>query len=269
MGIACAVAVFALDGCQRQAAQNPNANASVDATGYLSPPTLMTAVRDGRGEVILSGRAPGDAEVRLRDPFGGAFSATANEGAWSMQLPPATEPRMFAFEGELSGRVLHAEGAILILPPPGPAAVLARAGYGALVIGEGAGPLRLATVDYDGGGGGSVSGFTAPRAPVRFVLDGQPVGAGQADDQGRFTILDLTARRPFATGAHTVTIESQTSAVRGQIDVTPATSLGDAPFYVTRETGAWRADWRIPGGGTQSTIVFDTPPPEVPAGAKP
>jgi hypothetical protein len=257
-----------LAACQRPAAQAPAANAAPDVTGYLAPPTLTLAARTPDGGLSLSGDAPADAEVRLRDPSGAAFSATANDGAWSMQLPPSSAPRMFAFEGETAGRVLHGEGAILVLPPPGPAAVLTRAGYGALVIGPKAGPLRILTMDYDGGGGGAVSGVTTPHAPVRFMLDDRPAGASQADDKGRFTVMDLSTRAPFGPGAHTIRIESQTSAVQGQLVVTPAASLTDTPFQATRETGAWRADWRIPGGGVQTTIVFDAPadarPPAAP-----
>ncbi len=164
---------------------------------------------------------------------------------------------MFAFEGELSGRIVHADGAVLALPPPGPAAVLMRAGYGAAPIGTGGAP-RLSAIDYDGAGG-SVSGVAAPRAPVRLVLDGRPVGAGQADDGGRFSVLDLAARAPFGPGPHTVRIESPAGALQGKLVVSPSELPDDAPFRARREADRWRVDWRIPGGGVQTTLVFDVP----------
>ncbi len=255
---AIALTALALAACQKPAAQT--GAAAPDPSGYLSPPTLVSATRDAAGGVVFSGRAPAEVEVRLRDPGGTAFSATANDdGDWSMQLPPSAAPRMFAFEGELSGRSLHGEGAILALPAPAPVAVLARAGYGALPIGEQAGPLRITAIDYDGAGGGSVSGVSAPGKPVRLVLDGQPAGVGQADRDGRFTVLDLNTRTPMRPGAHTVRIESPSGAVQGPLTVTPAGNLGGEAFLAVREGDGWRTDWRTPGGGTQTTVVFGAP----------
>jgi hypothetical protein len=246
-----------LAACQKQTAQGVAGTAAADPSVYLSPPTVTGAARDGAGGVTLSGRAPAETEVRLRDPGGGAFSATANDdGNWSIQLPPADPPRMFALEGEVSGRVLHGEGALLTLPAPGPAAMLARTGYGALPIGVGPGPLAIDAIDYDGGGGGSVSGVTAANATVRLVLDGQPVGMGQADRQGRFAVLDLSARTPFAPGAHVVRIEGRTGAVQGRVVVSPPDPLGDAVFHASRQDGGWRIDWRTPGGGVQTLLTF-------------
>ena len=245
--------------------------AAPDLSGYLAPPMLTAAVHDADGGATFSGHAPPDAEVRLREPGGAAFSATANDdGDWSMQLPPPDTPRMFAFEGELSGRLLHGEGAIIALPPPAPAAVLARGGYGALPIGVApvsAGPPRIMAVDYDGAGGGSVSGVTAARAPVRVLLDGQAVGAGQSDGQGRFAVLDLSvsaldprARKLFTPGPHTIRIEGPSGAVQGQLTVAHARPLDGEAFRTVREGGAWRTDWRTPGGGVQTTLVFGASP---------
>jgi hypothetical protein len=236
------------------------APAGVDAAGYLEPPTLTGAVRDAAEGVILSGKAPPDAEVRLRDPGGGSFSATASSaGDWSIQLTPSQEPRMFAFEGQLGARVLHAEGALLVLPYPGPAAVLMRAGYGAMPIEVTRGPFHIEAIDYDGSGGAAVSGVAAPRSMLRLVLDDKPVGAGQADDQGHFTVLDLSARSPMTRGQHTLRVESQTKAVQGPLTVDAPPDLPDSPFRAMRVADGWRVDWRIPGGGVQTTMVFDQP----------
>ncbi len=267
------VAILALAACQKSAAERNDADAPADPAGYLPPPTLLAATRDASGGLAFSGEAPASTEVRLRDPAGAAFSATANDdGNWSMQLPPSDAPRMFAFEGEISGRVLHGEGAIIALPAPAPVAVLARACYGALTIGASPGPLRIVAVDYDGAGGGSVSGVAAARSPVRLVLDGQPVGIGQADDQGRFAVLDVNARKPFGQGAHIVRVEGPSSAVQGQLTVSRAKDLGGDVFRAVREASAWRTDWRIPGGGVQTTLVFDAETaasPPAPGAAKP
>ena len=258
--VAIALATLTLPACQKQAARGEAGALAVDPSAYLPPPTITAAVRDAAGGVTLSGRAPGQTEVRLRDPAGGAFSATAtDDGVWSIHLPPADAPRMFAFEGEVSGRLIHGEGALLTLPAPGPAAMLARTGYGALPIGVRPGPLGIDAIDYDGGGGGSVSGVTAANAPVRLVLDGQPVGMSQADGQGRFSVLDLSARTPFSAGAHVVQIEGRAGAVQGQVVVSPPSGLGDAVFHAAPAASGWRIDWRTPGGGVQTLLTFGAP----------
>ena len=259
-----AAALVGLGACRPPDGQAAATPAAPDASGYLEPPVMTGAVREADGRVTLSGHAPADAEVRLMDPGGGAFSATATSGGdWSIQLAASPQPRMFAFEGEVSGRVLHGEGAVLVLPAPGPEAVLMRAGYGAVPVGPGGGPFRIEAIDYDGSGGVAVSGVAPPRAMLRFVLDGAPAGAGQADDKGRFTVLDMNTRTPMGRGDHTVRIESQTAAVHGPLTVAAPADLSDRAFAATRELDGWRIDWRIPGGGTQSTLVFDaaTPPP--------
>jgi len=263
LGLACATAtLLTLGACQKPAGEPAAANSTADVSGYLEPPVMTGAVREADGRVTLTGRAPIDTEVRLMAPGGGAFSATATAaGDWSIQLAASPEPRMFAFDGEIAGRVLHAEGAVLVLPSPGPAAVLMRAGYGAAPIGSGGGPFRIEAIDYDGSGGVAVSGVAAPRAMLRFVLDGAPAGAGQADDKGRFTVLDMNTRTPMGQGAHTVRIEGQTTAVHGPLTIAAPTDLSDRAFASTRELDGWRIDWRIPGGGTQGTLVFDAASP--------
>jgi hypothetical protein len=235
-----------------------------DLSGYLEPPAIEKATRDSRGVITLVGQAPAGAEVRLQQPDGGAFSATAgDDGTWSIALPASAAARMFSLEGEEAGRVIHGEGALVTLPAPGPPAVLARAGYGTLILGQAPGPLRIGAIDYDGAGGGAISGVTERRAPVRFVLDDQPVGAGEADAAGRFTILDVSARKPLTPGVHTFRVETQTQgrtgAVEGRWPVTVAAAPGEAVFDAVRMNGAYRLDWRIPGGGMQTTVIFDAP----------
>lgn len=274
---ALAAGALLLNACERPSVADAPAIAPTDKGGYVAPPALTAAARDGDGETELSGLAPVGAEVRLRDPDGAAYSATADrDGSWAVRLPPSASPRMFAFEGALDDRLLHAEGAILVLPAPGPPALLTRAGVGALPVSTGGGGLSILSIDEDGAGGGAVSGYAAPRAPVRLVLDDVAVGVGEADDQGRFTLLDLSARTPFSPGSHVIRVESRNAAVQGALVVEGPRALGDQPFAATRTANGWRIDWRIPGGGQQATLVFDLPsrpapravPPPAPASSR-
>jgi hypothetical protein len=198
--------------------------------------------------------------VRLQAPDGAAFAAASGEdGTWSVTLPRAPQPRMFAMEGDDAGRILHADGALLLLPPPGPRAVLARPGYGSTVIGPAGGRLRLEGADFDGAGGGAVSGTAPPGAAVRFLLDGQLAGAGVADRAGRFTVLDLDPRSlPVAPGRHLFRVEAQKAGAQEQeVQVADAAPPPGQVFVATRETGDWRVTWRIPGGGAQTSVIFD------------
>jgi hypothetical protein len=286
----------ALCGCGRPTAEATSVP-PVDPTGYLAPPTLTRASGLADGSATLAGHAPAGAVVSLHAPDGAAFSDTANPGGdWSINLPPADAPRMFAFGASMAGRDVHGEGAVLVLPSQETPALLVRAGYGAAPIGGAAdakgddakgdddrgdddktadqkgGALMLTAVDIDGGGGGAVSGYATPRATVRFLLDGQPVGGGQGDASGRFVLLDLNTRVPFAHGAHRVRVESQGRAVETEVAVAEP-DPGAGVFQAGRQGPAWRVSWRLPAGGAQTTLVFDPPlrpgsaPPSPPTAA--
>jgi hypothetical protein len=200
--------------------------------------------------------------VRLQAPDGAAFAAASgDDGAWSITLPSSAQPRMFAMEGDDAGRILHAEGALLLLPPPGPRAVLARPGYGSLVLGAHATGLRLEGLDFDGAGGGAASGQAPPGAAVRLLLDHQPAGTGVADRDGRFTVLNLDPRvAPMAPGPHLFRVETAGGgAQETRFDVADAAPPPGQVFMAKRTGAAWSVTWRIPGGGAQTSVIFDEP----------
>ena len=89
------------------------------------------------------------------------------------------------------------------------------------------------------------------------------MGDSEADAGGWYTVLDLSARTPLMPGDHSLRIETQTNghaaAVEGRWTVTRAATLGADVFHASHDPGAWRVDWRIPGGGVQTTVVFDQP----------
>lgn len=170
---------------------------------------------------------------------------------------------MFAFEADDQGRIVHAEGALLALPAPGPAMALARTGFGALVIGDPSGAPHISAIDYDGAGGGAVSGFSPPRTPVQLLVDGRLIASGVSDVHGRFTLLGFDPRAGFSPGEHDLSVVMRSGersvSVRGRWPVTPAAPLGEQVFAARREGEAFRVDWRIPGGGSQTTVILDPP----------
>ena len=97
-----------------------------------------------------------------------------------------------------------------------------------------------------------------PNQPVRVFLDGQEAGEGQADARGWF---DVSLSEPLAPTGHSVIVSTPDGRAAQAFDATRAAPLAAPPFAAGRKTGAWRIDWMTPGGGVQTTVLFD------PAGA--
>ena len=233
-------------------------------TGYALPPELTDAVRGADGGVTLTGRAPPDSRVRLNSPEGQSLGATAGrDGSWTLSLPPSATPRMFALAAEVAGRPMRAEGPVLVLPAPAPAAVTPRAGFGALAVGHATVPTIVA-LDYDAGGGAAVAGLAPPKASVRLLIDGMPAGSDQADERGRFAIMAVGG--PVSPGERLVQVATDAGGAQARVALSAPTAPGAAAYLARREDGRWRIDWSLPGGGVQTTLVFDAGPREAPSG---
>lgn len=225
--------------------------------GYIAPPIPALATRLPDGGVQLTGRAPAAAQVRLASPDGTAVQAVAGaSGAWTLTLPPASDVRMFAVSAKAGDDILRAEGALIVLPAPATPAVLARAGFGAAALAPSPGAPQLVALDYDSSGGAAVAGFAAKGAEVRLSLDGDPAGIDQADQAGRFAILAPNER--LTNGRHTLSVEASGALARAEAAYSAPQPLA-SPFRALRQPGAWRVDWSLPGGGVQTTVVFDPP----------
>lgn len=260
-GAAICLAALALGACGRPAATAPQATADKAQTaasnaGYLTPPQLSLAVRQPDGAVRLTGTAAAGARVRLASPQGASFGATAGpDGAWSLDLPVAATPSMFAVSAEAGGETVRAEGALLVLPAPGPPGLLTRAGFAALVLGSAPRAAGIVALDYDSAGGAAVAGFAPPGVQVRLSLDGQPAGLDQANSKGRFAVM--APNRRLSNGRRRIEIEAQGAPPASvEAEVSPPAPL-TTPYRAVRQAGAWRVDWTPPGGGVQTTLVFD------------
>ena len=248
------LALAACGPAKAPSASAPPQPAEATEAGYLAPPQLLSAARAGT-VLRLSGQAPAGATVRFASPDGQAFAATAGAGGtWSLDLPGSAQPRMFALSAETGGHVLRSEGAVIAAPAPAFPLLLARAGAAALPAGDGAGAPALVSLDYDSGGGVSVGGFAAPGAAIRLTVDGVQVGQGQADARGRFGVAVTGGQvRP---GAHAFAVQTPAGTAGARIVLSAAAPLV-APFRAAREAGGWRIDWAPPGGGAQTTVLFD------------
>ena len=248
----------------------PPVNATAGA--YLSPPTLVDAQRAPGGDVRLTGQAPAGAVVRLRSPEGGAVTAVAGaDGGWMLTVAPAAEPsppRLYAFQAETKDQVLRGEGALAVLPGPGPVAMVLRPGFASVPTGHGQdGRIQLVTFDYDGEAA-AASGLAPPQSTVRLLVDGVTIGISRADALGRFGILGVAAQK-IPPGAHVVRMDTpQGLAVERPVTVA-APSLPNGQLFAAAPTSdGWSITWSLTGGGAQTSLIFDDavaqPPPKAP-----
>ena len=259
-GAALGAAALALAACgpaPSEAAKSASAPqaARPAATGYLAPPDLAGAQRTATG-LALQGHAPAGVTVNLASPEGARLSVAAGaDGRWSLTVPSPARPGMFALSANLDGRTIRAEGAVLILPEPGPPALLVRAGFAAAPLGAAARTPSVTALDYDRGGGAAVAGLARPMARVRLSIDGMAAGVAQADEDGRFAVL--AANRPLSPGRRRLQIDTDAGQAEVQVEVSQPVPLGEAVYRASRLEGGWRIDWVPAGGGVQTTVVFD------------
>ncbi len=260
LALSVAVLILPLCGCgQSRGSDNQvasEASGDPQASDYVVAPTVQTAVHTSDAMVTLTGRAAPDSIVRLSSPEGQSWGMTSGpDGAWSFTIPVSREPRMLALTAERAGRDVHAEGAVILLPAGALAGVVARAGYGALAVANPVARPVIVGLDFDGGGGAVASGMAKPGSTVRLFVDDEAAGSGKADAMGRFATPAVN--RPLTLGAHRVQVQTPEGAADLQLLVKASAPLNGV-YRATREDGAWRLDWRTPGGGQQSTLIFDS-----------
>jgi len=227
--------------------------------GYLPPPQLRSVVRS-RTAVMLLGSAAPNARVELMAPEGDVIAVHSSvAGAWRLTLPAVARPRMFALEARIKdgapgGRVVHSEGALVLIPHSGPPALLVRAGAGALVFAAQTVRPSLDALDYDPGGFSAAAGRARPGASVRLMMDGVLAGVGQADAGGRYSILAANRRLPL--GGHTAVVQSADGQDERQFMISPPGPTLTTSYKVDPTPDGWRLEWVIPDGAVQTTLVF-------------
>jgi hypothetical protein len=247
---ACALAVA----CSRtERSHGSAARAQPSPSAYLPPPDLMKATRQAGG-VLLSGTATPGAALRLASPDGSAITGAANpRGGWAILAPAGAAPRLYSLSQTIGGRLVRAVGYIAVLPAPGPAAALLRPASSAAL--PSSDPERgLTAIDYDASGAAMASGRAAPEENVRVFLDGKEAGEDRADDRGVFS---ATLSSSLAPGPHVLALAGERLRETAAFAAARTAQVATPPFDAARMDGAWRIDWMTPGGGVQSTVLFD------------
>ncbi len=227
--------------------------ASSPEGSYLAPPALESAQHFASGRILLVGRAPPTAHVRLASPQGQALFATSDRaGAWRLSLPASPETRLFGLSVIDASRPLQAQG-YQAVTPGGTVAEL-RAGAGARVLDAGGRRPRILALDFDRKGGAVISGFATAGSALGVRIDGVARGSARAGPDGRFT---LAFDEPLAPGPHRFEVVTAGGTSGVDAVVSAAGALTTGPFSAARAGEAWRIDWTTPGGGMQSTLLFD------------
>lgn len=224
--------------------------------GYLSPPRVR-AVKLGRAGLALAGTAAPGARVTLGASTGALRYAIANDaGLWTLVIPAAADLRLFGVSMTVGDRTVQAEG-YLAVTPDGRAAEL-RAGAGALVHSSPSRRPLILALDFDRDGAAMVSGVGTANAEVGLRLDRSAAGGSTVDRSGRYS---FALSRPMNSASHDLEISGEGGEQVVVVEATRPAPFGD-PFRAQRVSRGWRIDWMTPGGGVQSTILFDRPGPQ-------
>lgn len=221
--------------------------------GYLAPPLTLAAQPSRDGTVVLSGSAAPGATVRLGTPSGEVLNAVADgKGAWTATAKLSQTVKLYGLSMSVEGRTVQSEGYLAVTPDGGAAQL--RAGAGAQVISPPSRRPRILAIDYDRDGGAVVSGIGTPSADVGLRVNRVARGDSNVDSQGRFAIA-LT--QPLAQGPHEFEVAAEGGEDRLVAATVRPTPPSGAPFQASRGDEGWRIDWMTPGGGVQTTLLFD------------
>ena len=220
---------------------------------YQAAPEISGVSLAAVGHIMISGTASPGVAVRLASPGGAAqFATAAADGSWRLALSPSDAPRLFGLSMSSGGPVVQAMGYIFVAPD-GTTARL-RAGGGTQALAPGVHGLTALALDYDKRRAAVLSGVAAPGETVTLRVDGVARGQAAAARAGRFV---LSLNQPLDAGSHTLDLASPSGQSQASVAVDEPATLARGPFSAGRQGHGWRVDWLTPGGGEQTTLVFD------------
>jgi hypothetical protein len=253
-GLAAIALTLAACGGEPVASQKKPAPETAAEAGYMEPPRV-TAVRATGAVMRLEGSAAPGAKVRIASPAGDAQFAQADaKGRWSANVTPAQPVNLYGLSMKDGERMAQAEGYVLVAAN-GAAAQL-RAGAGAVALAPASKAPRILAIDYDRGGGAVVSGVAAPGVELALRVDRARRGETKADSRGRFVI---PLAEPLKPGLHAFEVAGQGGEDVRQANIGGASRLTGGPYAGVRTDFGWRVDWMTPGGGEQTTLLFERP----------
>jgi len=245
--------VLALASCAPPPTGAERPRESAAERGYAPPPAITASARGPEGRVLLAGVAAPASRVRLGSPDGHEIFVLADAtGAWRAALPASDSVNLYGLSAPQGGQVVQAEG--YVAAAPGGEAARLRAGSGAVVFERPRSGAGLLAADFDRKGAAVLSGWAPPKSAITVNVDGAARARVEPGADGRFM---LTLDKPLGAGPHAVEVAGGGAPWRGSLDVSPASPLTAGPFRAAAVAGGWRVDWLTPGGGVQSTVIFE------------
>ncbi len=242
-----------LSGCQK-----PHTGADTDPAaglrqyGYTAAPVIVAVAQPSPGTVVVTGQALPDGRVRFLYGQARAVGVTADsQGRFTAELPISGAGGIYDLSMEDGGALQHAEGRLFVPAGQPTKAVLLRPGAPAAPIASHA--MGIVAVDYDSAGALGVAGRVAPRAVANLVVNGEVRAQPVSDAAGKYLAVTQIPQPADTAVSVALSIEAAGAEWKRTISVSAA---ADDQESVTAMDGGWRVDWRIPGGGTQTTLVF-------------
>jgi len=185
------------------------------------------------GSVALAGRTDPEARVRLQSPDGSAYGVTAGaDGGWTLAAPVAPVARLLSVSEVVGSRAVQSVGYLAVLPAPGQAAIMLRAG------------------------GGSQAFASASSAPWISAIDFDDGGEARPGSDGRFSVTPTFLLKP---GLHEAEAQSAVGQNHANFALGAGPTISGSPVVGQRQSSDWRLDWLTPAGAPQTTLVFDPP----------
>ena len=251
-----ALSVATVTACSRpEAAPHHDRTAELMDKGYSPAPVVLGVRQTAPDKIVLDGQALPGGRVRILCGLDGqqrAIGLTADDkGHFSAELPTGPHGSVFDLSMESAGSLMHAEGRLYVPPGQPGKAVFMRPGAPSLpLVSQGGG---LAIIDYDSAGAFAVVGRVAPRAPVNLTVDGELRARTTSDANGMFSAV--TQIPPPGGSSVTVKVEAEAAGATWHRDVPVSAATTQIDTAVPSGDG-WRVDWRLPGGGAQTTLIF-------------
>lgn len=233
-----------------QAAQDPDAY--LRAAGYSPTPQILSVTGSGN-TVTITGQALPGGRVRILYGDQRATGVTADaKGRFSADVPLQPGGGLYDVSMDDAGRMMQAEGRLFIPPGAPQRAILLRGGAPSVALSPKTEP-GVAVIDYDAAGAMIVTGKAAAGAAIVVTIDNEswpkqpPAGA-----DGLFVAVCqfLPPQADAAPINVTVTAGQQTWNRVISVSTPPATDR------ITAVDSGWRVDWKVPGGGMQTAMVF-------------
>ncbi len=249
-----------------------------------TPPTFDVVRVNPQGDTVIAGRAQPGSTVAILDGGKMIGEAIADaRGEWvfvpDKSLPPGNRQLSLEMHPKGEGQqAVPSESIVVLAVPKGAPQPLAlkvpRTGAGAstvmqkptvesksLVSGVSY-KFIINVVDYDDFGTLSISGGSAPKAPVQLYLDNAFIGRTQANNSGSWS---LAPSKQAATGLHTLRADhvGKAGKVLARVEfpfsrAKPLKNMTPGTFVVVQPgNNLWRLARRAYGSGFRYSVIYE------------